>query len=241
MTKPKSRQSRLHKVQSVQELDYSHIVKAREIFDPYSLIFEWGPTLIKTARAIRAKRAVSYRGFKVGAANIAINAVEMKAASFVGANYTPHQGAPKRCAEMQAWRHALRADYISPIGLFVAGSTDPKEVEGVTGLATPTLHLCKPCLGDIDESTVIVSLGYKEDKYESHTGKELWNFYGTTNKFIGTEHQAIIDPDFQRFSAARGIYKTIVSSEGYLGVNEGYTRMLRAEAVVQAIRQSAAA
>lgn len=218
----------------VQELNYSYIESDGHEFDPHSLIFEWGPTCIATARGMRKKHADNWRKFHVGGATVSVDGRGKRAAIFVGANSKPTKEALKKCAEMDAIGAAKREGYFYTAAIFVAATTDTELIKDITGLSTPTLHLCDPCRGLISESTVVVTVGAEEDIFEAHTGKEMWELYADPTI---EQHEAIVDPGFTRFAGSRALYGSSVAP--LLQAPESATRMMRAEAAVRALRQEA--
>lgn len=221
----------------VQEFNFSHLVENDGFFDPHTLIFDMGANLIEIARAIRGKYANSYRDFKVGAATISINESRHRAAAFVGANSKPTPSSEKFCAEKQAVGSARANKFMYTPAVFVVGSTDKKEIEAVTGLATPTLHPCTSCRNLLSESTVVIPVGADEDVYEAYTGKHLWELYDDIANVSSDNHQPINDYQFMKLSEAKSIY--LESTVHLRDAPEEATRMIRADAVVAALHEVA--
>jgi hypothetical protein len=165
-----------------------------------------------------------------------MNGRDKKIGAFVGANQKLSKDTPKRCAEMKALGEAKKADYRFPLAIFVAGTTDRELIKDVTGHATATLSPCEPCSHLMHESTVIVAVGHDEDVFEAYTGKELWGLYGNDETAHMPQHP-IGDPGFAQFTGARALYEASVVP--VMGIPEGQSRMMRAEAVVHSLRSLA--
>jgi hypothetical protein len=80
------------RTRKVLELDYSSY---RQDFDPLKVLFESAIHIVRTARAIQAKDAVSYRGLLVGSCALMNNVQDGILRAYVGFNNTPEKGAPK--------------------------------------------------------------------------------------------------------------------------------------------------
>ena len=234
----------MRETRQVGELNLRDFKEGGIQFDPFLLIFDMGPNLIRTARAKRRKDGVSYRAFHVGASTISVNDDEQKASFFVGANYKPHPEVPKRCAEMNALTEAKRLKHRFTPGLFVAGTTDQELIRQVTGRETPTLHPCDPCRDLLQESTVVITVGDDKDVYEAHTGKDLWQLYRPPehpqrrrDRKPAEVHNVIEDPGFATFAAAKAVYTQKVAE--FVSAPEHSTRSMRADAVVASLYEVA--
>jgi cytidine deaminase len=159
------------------DVDALALAHAR-LWDP---LHHSGP-LAEIAEQAAALRAVSYRGFKVGAGAI-LAAVypgqRTRIGIFTGANNTPYKGAPKRCAEMEIVTKAEQAGFNRLIAISVFG---PSEFEGINEIESPTLHPCQPCR-TLFESSVIVDetstiTTVNAQARESMTFRELMILHG---------------------------------------------------------------
>jgi cytidine deaminase len=224
-------------------------------FDPLSLLFDLGPFLIGAARAIRRKEAVSYRGFLVGAVAISTNELAGELGAYIGFNYTPYGGMPKRCAEVHSRGRAISDGRNRLDVCIAAGTTNVDDIEGVNYERTPTLRPCdNPCLPLMEDATVIVSVGANDDIYEAHTGEQLREIrqQRDSNALLGQysrkRKQAegaytpqpvpVCDPGFVDWPARKTLYEELTTHLGY-GSDCG-TRNDRAEAAVFALRASGA-
>lgn len=99
------------------------------------------PRLAARARQAAEHRAVSYRDFNVGAAVYAIDPVNRRYGFLYGANLTPYQGSPKRCAEMEATEKAEEHRYKKIQAIAVSGPIQSH----ASGLISETLHPCDAC------------------------------------------------------------------------------------------------
>jgi len=225
------------------EIRYENGSEIHEQFDPLSILFEMGPFLIKNARAIREKYATSYRNVLVSASALVRNTQEQKMRAYVGFNNTPYQGAQKHCAEMKSFGQADHDGYRRHDAVIVVGPTDTNMIEGITGIATPTLYPCDSCLDLLDDATVVVTVGAEEDVYEAHTGAELrhqrYVLQGATKRkrqelLANQSAEAIHDPNFIHWTGGRAVYETLVSHFDVNSLED--LRLARAEAAVAVLQ-----
>lgn len=94
--------------------------------------------LLFFARHQAEHHAVNYRDFLVGAAGLMWNGpARGEYAIVVGANWMPHSGGAKVCAEVMAITRGLLRGYHELVGLAVVGMPQPDDESGV---APSTLH-----------------------------------------------------------------------------------------------------
>jgi cytidine deaminase len=152
--------------------------------------------LVDTARKERKQSGVSYRRFTVGAAGSALDTTGSGLYVFAGANAKPQPHNETVCAEKRLLGRARKAPKarnavsqgISYFPLIVvAGTTDKKQLQSVTGRPTHTLPPCQSnCVPMfrrsplIDWRTIFVTIGHKKpegDRYQVFTEEELEYFY----------------------------------------------------------------
>jgi len=143
------------------------------IDNPIAIVFESAPFFVNTARAMRNKNAVNHRGAIFG--GIALMEDEgVQTAGYVGYNYTPWDGHPKRCAEMRSIGNGIAKGYNRQDLVLVTGSTDLEEIESILGFPSPTIlpcaEKCRPLIGN---SALVLAVGADVDIYQAHTGEEL--------------------------------------------------------------------
>jgi cytidine deaminase len=90
----------------------------------------------------------SYRGFKVGAAVLALDEPGRRAGIYFGGNYTPYEGAEWNCAEKRAFEVVHKRGFNRILALAVSG---PPQID-VSGVESPTLHPCDKCREMMRES-----------------------------------------------------------------------------------------
>lgn len=121
-------------------------------FDPEWVAYQQIPRFLDLAQRAADERAVSHRGFKVGASACAISFDLQKLGYLFGANLTPYKGAPKRCAEMEVVTKALDRGFDKIIALAVFG---PSKFEDVQRFPSPTLHPCDQCRDLLEASSLV--------------------------------------------------------------------------------------
>ena len=121
-------------------------------FDPEWAAYQQIPRFLDLAQEAADERAVSHRGFKVGASVCAISFKLQRIGYLFGANLTPYKGAPKRCAEMEVLAKAKDRGFDKIISLAVFG---PSKFEGVQRFPSPTLHPCDQCRDILDASSLV--------------------------------------------------------------------------------------
>jgi cytidine deaminase len=90
----------------------------------------------------------SYRGFKVGAAVLALDEPGRRAGIYFGGNLTPYKGAPWNCAEKRAFEVVQERGFNRILALAVSG---PPQIDA-SGVESPTLHPCHKCRTMMNES-----------------------------------------------------------------------------------------
>jgi cytidine deaminase len=228
------------RTRSVGEFQYRALEESKSAHDRLWLAMALGPVLIETARGVR-KRAVSYRGFLVGAVAVADYPEETILRCYAGVNHTPTKGAPKFCAEKEAIGKARAKGPIELPMLFVAGSSNVEEIKGVNSVPASTLFPCRDaCMPLIQDSTVVVSVGAEEDVYQVHTARQLrQGVYRRPNSYVPNEKRrppiqnpAIYDPGFSLFALTQALYLESVNRPGFAPYED--SRQARADALVSA-------
>lgn len=137
---------------AVIDLRAGHLPNTLVTFDHEITAYQQLPTFLERARRAAEQHAVSYRDFKVGASAYAIDTTHDTVGFFFGANYKPHEGAPKYCAEMQVLDKAREAGFDKVIAMATFG---PSDYGDVNELASPTLHPCADCRALFDKDPLI--------------------------------------------------------------------------------------
>lgn len=115
--------------------------------------------------------AESYRGFKVGAAVLALDEPGMRTGIYFGGNLTPYEGADWNCAEKRALETVESRGFNRALAIAVSGQP---QVD-VSGVESPTLHPCYKCRDMFEQSglvlpdTLIATSTPSGDAYELHT------------------------------------------------------------------------
>lgn len=231
--------------------EYSYGPQASlEEFDPLSVFFMMGPEFIKQARSTREREAVSYRGVLVGACALVTDTQRHRTGAYIGFNNTPRRGAPKHCAEMRALGRAMSSGYSQQEAVIVAGPTDPKVIESITGRSTPTLPPCEPCTDIIQDAAVVLTVGEEANTAQAWTGAQLKQIYTPTtavtrrrraedrlNKPLPGAFEIPIDHMAEYWHHAGEAYET--SSAGIQADSNRQLRMMRAQAAIEALYSAA--
>ena len=158
--------------------------------DPFAKFIELVPMLVEKARRSEQFEGHSYRGFHVGAAALAYDALANRIGVFSGANYkdkisederehTDLHDIPKVCAEADIVARASDAGFSRIIGFLVVATTNRQKIKEVTGIATATLEPCNDCIRIFDKNpivgnrTMVVTMGAKENIYQAQTVGEI--------------------------------------------------------------------
>ncbi len=152
-----------------------------EYYDPALMTFgSLGMFALLTRRAQEsAKRAVSWRGFKVGAAALAVNLEDKRMGTVVGMNIKPAEDSQTNIHAEQVAVAKARAFGLSRIlALNVWGEP---QADSTSGIISPTLHpcglcrtfLCRPEAPEITDQTFIMSGNGDFSYCEIYTPSEL--------------------------------------------------------------------
>ena len=124
----------------------------------------------------------SYRGFRVGAAVLALDSNLGRTGIYFGGNYTPFKGAEWNCAEKRAFEVVRAKGFTRVLGVAVSGPAQP---DSVSGIESPTLHPCHRCRGLlatsdlVNEDTLVATTNLAEDEFELFTVKSLLALHDT--------------------------------------------------------------
>lgn len=150
----------------------------------YSQFISAVPLMVRMARYGANSEALSYRDFHVGASACSVSYDGSKPPMVVGgANYKPDKITPKYCAEMDVIDHATEGGYDEIIGMVIAATDDPEEIQAIMDRVTPTLHPCDACQAKMEKShlvtpdTLVVTVALDSDKAQVHTFDELQMIY----------------------------------------------------------------
>jgi len=136
-------------------LDYGRIeALLNKPFDPVFTFLLHAPYMIEDARAEGRVDAHSYRGFQVAGGAYGINPAE-KTAWEDSAGNLKRESKNKICTERKLYTRAAKQGVTTMIGLVVLGTTDRELIREVSGLPTPTLHLCSDCRHDVPASPIV--------------------------------------------------------------------------------------
>lgn len=94
---------------------------------------------------------ISYRGFKVGCAILALDELGHRSGIYFGGNFTPYQGAQWNCAEKRALSKIEERGFNKVLAIAVSG---PPQTD-VSGVESPTLHPCHRCRAMFAQSELI--------------------------------------------------------------------------------------
>ncbi len=156
-----------------------------EQYDP-ALIALNGPSLfaLLTQRAAEsAGRAVSWRNFKVGAAALAVDLVDMRMGTLTGMNIKPAEDSPVNIhAEQVVLAKARSLRMTRVICLSVWGEP---QADSSSGILSSTLHpcglcrhmLCSPDIPEVTEQTLIMSGNGNFSNCEIYTPPELVEYH----------------------------------------------------------------
>ncbi|MBC7582019.1 hypothetical protein H7097_04105 [Aeromicrobium sp.] len=181
-----------------------------QTFDPVLAFMQAVPAMIAKARNDGWSSAHSYRGFHVAGTAYAINTTDKVAVTESGGNLK-RETKGKVCVEKRL-DGRLRKSMTDIIGFVVLGTSDQQSIEDVTGLATPTLHLCSDCRQEIPASpivsptTLIVHSGLVQDVNQAFTiGQEVGMYARVDkNQVDPLLHDAL--PDFHDWGARVNTY-----------------------------------
>jgi cytidine deaminase len=140
------------------------------------------PRFIELARRAASERAISYRDFNVGASAMAMRTDPPIVGYLFGANLTPYQGAPKRCAEMEVLHKTRESGFDRILALATFGPDDEGSVNSVI---SPTLHPCAECRTllksepTVDDDTLMITSNLTGDT-ELMTMKDLLELHETS-------------------------------------------------------------
>jgi cytidine deaminase len=183
------------------------------------------PELGDRARVAREK-AIQHRGFKVGAAALALTA-QGGSYTFTGANYMPKPRGKKICAEGALLKNIKRHNVhkaaehriVKVIGLVVSG---PVQADKHSGIELPTLPPCGDCRKLLNASpliaddTLIMQLHPDADMFELYTRSELDEIVGSVNQDVPPDSFAhFIDPEFIRWSEGNERFPLLLEARAF--------------------------
>jgi hypothetical protein len=143
------------------------------------------PTLVSNARFAALNLADSHRGFKVGASGLAYDttAYTQRVGTYTNGNFKAlipeefdpeHEvgDIPKNCAEMGVIIGAANHSMERFALIAIAGTTQRKRIEGVTGVRSATLQPCDECSrvmsedSVVDDNTILLTVGSGADIFQ---------------------------------------------------------------------------
>lgn len=238
------------KTRKVLEVDYGPLMNGKP-YDAVRYFLENGPFLIKQARAMQRKEAVSHRDVYVGACALMTDPGRHLMRAYVGFNYSPVKGVRKHCAEARAIGRGFSDGFSDRDAVVVASDNDPDVIGSINGVITPTLYVCKDlCAPLLQPQSVVLTVGAKQeqDLYEVHTGAVMQQLpYGLDQpkqkrnqrtSQPAFETIAIEDPGFFKWAGSIAVYDEIMN--GVTADSYAELRMLRADAAVEALQSLAA-
>jgi cytidine deaminase len=123
----------------------------------------------------------SYRGFKTGAAILALDEPGHRTGIYFGGNYTPYKGADWNCAEKRALRTVQARGFTNVLAIAVSG---PLQIDE-SGVKSPTLHPCYKCRAMFEQSDLfspdafIATATPDGSAHELHTLESLLALHAT--------------------------------------------------------------
>lgn len=143
--------------------------RASRLIDPRFLVVQSLCRVVDLSQQAVERLGNSYRGFKVGAAVLALDDTSGRMGIVFGGNYTPYKGADWNCAEKGAFERARQRGFNRVLAV---GVTGPLQPDSESGIESPTLHPCYRCRAMMDESdmtapdTLIATSNLQETAYE---------------------------------------------------------------------------
>jgi len=136
-------------------LNYGHIESMLgKPFDPVFAFLQRAPYMIEEARTKGQADVHSYRNFSVAGSFYAINSSE-KIAWVDSAGNLKRESKNKICTERKLEGRARKYGMTDTIGAVILGTGNREQIREVSGLPTPTLHLCSACRHDLPASPLI--------------------------------------------------------------------------------------
>jgi cytidine deaminase len=174
--------------------------------------------MARLARSVAEWEAYSYRNFHVGAAIYAVDPGSAAVGINAAGNLKLNIERQKVCAEKRALRRAVKAELTHAIGFVCVGTTDRDQIEAVSGLRSPTLHLCSDCrietVGEsplVTDHTLMVTSGIESDITQVHTFGQMTEMYDfdryTDLAGVG---QSNVVPNFNNWSARLRTYDALM-------------------------------
>ncbi|HEX7368532.1 MAG TPA: hypothetical protein VF261_02655 [Candidatus Saccharimonadales bacterium] len=152
-------------------------------FDPVYAFLQQVPQLIVRAREIGARSAYSYRNVYVAGSIYGIDESE-KTVWQETTGSVKRQGKEKVCFEKRALALASKTLIPRIIGMVILGASDRRQIESISGLATPTLHPCVVCRAEtlaqhpaVSASTLAVTSGLQGDVNQVFSVGQLQRLY----------------------------------------------------------------
>lgn len=198
---------------------------AKVEYDLMGRMVDHTPEYIEVGREAQVE-AVSYRGVLVSAVVVAADRLG-EIVLITGANIKPNTSKTTVCAETVAYAKLQKENdrrfedsgrsvpnFLVPLGIVVVSNTDKQTNEGITGVATPVLHMCANCrVRGADDPRItadlpVVSAHADHDIYQAHTQAGLNSMYD--------EHDFPAVPivrDLSRWSKRVARYDELVNAE----------------------------
>lgn len=207
-------------------------------FDPYRAFIEDVPDMVRRARDARKRSAYSYRDFLVGGAAFAWTIGTTETGVDVSGNTKSTKRKEKVCSEPKLLQKAKKAGYNALIGLVVVGTTDVNEIIKVNNFASPTLHPCTSCQGDllnsplVSESLIIVTAGSDSDIYQVHSLAELDNMYSSHS--VETDQRMCQEGFGRAWTKRLPMYDALVLAEAAVPLEQQRSRAMLAKLAIAA-------
>ncbi|HET9174114.1 MAG TPA: hypothetical protein VFN56_02420 [Candidatus Saccharimonadales bacterium] len=182
-----------------------------EDFGPVRAFVHTAPRLVHLAREAR-EDAVSYRGFKVGAAALVTN-VDGEIRIFDGANYKLRKDDETICAEKSVLNKVIKNKFDRVIAMVVSGPIQP---DRHSGLELPTLHPCGDCrtllsvAPQVQDNTFIMPVHPTLDTYELYSRREITAIHAAgDSEDAPDEFMYYTDPGFQIWERGKEDYDAL--------------------------------
>lgn len=206
-----------------------------ERYDPSRAFLEVFPKMVRMARRAARNEAISYRNVHVGAAGKFYDSDTFAEAILSGANVKLNPSYRKYCAEMDVIDQARELGYSNATGIVIAGPSNPRVVESISGTATPTLHPCVDCRAKITENkdiitddTLIVTVSTEENVFQVHWANELSMLYEAAETRETMFLESALPLSFEDWTGRVGLYDTLRS-----GNREGVSSQLLAKIALE--------
>jgi cytidine deaminase len=214
-----------------------------EGFDPVRNYLESIPELTLQARRAAEEEGLSYREFHVGTAAklLVVSGESVSTLDLSAANMKISPDDDKYCAEMNILDQTKNIHGRKQfVGLVTAGPSAPKEVEGVSGLMTATLHPCGACRERMmnhprlfGQETLMLTVGADEDIAQIHTWGEIYMLWRRTGSEVSLSSDVGIPLNLDNWDENVELYDELVA-DNPRGVSKSYMARLAIQGGLQA-------